>query len=236
MTPLDLLLETYRTQTATQREKGTAFEKLIAAWLVTDPVQSKRIAQAELWSDWAKRHDADRADVGIDLVCTRHDGSLAAVQCKLFDPERRILKSDIDSFISASAKDEFAERLFVETTEVPWSDKAQSMVDGQSIPTTIIGLQNLRESQVDWSLFAATGEIEQPEPKTLRDDQVEALKLVTNGLKAADRGKLIMACGTGKTLTSLRIAEELGRRRRLRPVAGAIPGADGANGARMVRR
>ena len=209
MTALDSLLETYRTQTATQRDKGTAFEKLIAAWIVTDPVQSKRIAKAELWSDWAKRHDTSRADVGIDLVCTRHDGGLAAVQCKLYDPDRRIQKSDIDSFISASAKDEFAERLIVESTEVPWSEKALAMVADQSIPTTSIGLQNLRESRVDWSRFAATGDIVREEPKTLREDQVEALKDTVSGLEAADRGKLIMACGTGKTLTSLRIAEEL---------------------------
>ena len=209
MTALDSLLETYRSRTGTQRDKGTAFEKLIAAWLVTDPVQAKRFEKAELWSDWAQRRATNRADIGIDLVCTRHDGALAAVQCKLYDPERSILKSDIDSFISASAKDEFAERLFVETTEVPWSDKAQAMVDGQSIPTAIVGLQALRESRVDWSRFAATGDIERPEPKSLRDDQVEALESVTAGLQAADRGKLIMACGTGKTLTSLRIAEEV---------------------------
>ena len=209
MTALDSLLETYRTQTATQRDKGTAFEKLIAAWLVTDPVQSKRIAKAELWGDWAHRRGVSRTDVGIDLVCTRHDGGLAAVQCKLFDPDRRIMKSDIDSFISASSKDEFAERLIVETTEVPWSENALAMVADQSIPTTSIGLQNLRESRVDWSRFAATGDIVQEEPKTLRDDQVEALEDTVSGLKAADRGKLIMACGTGKTLTSLRIAEEL---------------------------
>ena len=209
MTALDSLLETYRTQTATQRDKGTAFEKLIAAWIVVDPVQSKRIAKAELWGDWALRRGVSQTDVGIDLVCKRHDGGLAAVQCKLFDPDRRILKSDIDSFISASSKDEFAERLIVETTEVPWSENALAMVADQSIPTTAIGLQNLRESRVDWSRFAATGDIVQAEPKTLRDDQAEALNETVSGLKAADRGKLIMACGTGKTLTSLRIAEEL---------------------------
>ena len=209
MTALDSLLETYRTQTATQRDKGTAFEKLIAAWIVADPVQSKRIAKAELWGDWARRRGVSQTDVGIDLVCTRHDGGLAAVQCKLFDPDRHIQKSDIDSFISASAKDEFAERVFVETTEVPWSKNALAMVTDQSVPTTTIGLQSLRESRVDWSGFAATGDIVQEEPKTLRDDQDEALKDTVRKLEAADRGKLIMACGTGKTLTSLRIAEEL---------------------------
>ena len=209
MTVLDSLLDTYRTATATQRDRGTAFEKLIAAWLMTDPVQSKRFARAELGSEWASRHGRRRTDIGIDLVCTRHDGELAAVQCKLFAPERRILKTDIDSFISTSATDEFAERLIVETTESAWSENARATVLDQSIPTTIIGLQDLRESRVDWSRFAATGDIARPEPKSLRDDQVEALDCVKAGLQAADRGKLIMACGTGKTLTSLRIAEAM---------------------------
>ena len=209
MAALDSLLETYRTQTATQRDKGTAFEKLIAAWIVVDPVQSKRIAEAELWGDWARRRGVSQTDVGIDLVCKRHDGGLAAVQCKLFDPDRRILKSDIDSFISASSKDEFAERLIVETTEAPWSENARTMVADQSIPTTSIGLQDLRECRVDWSQFSATGDIVRAEPKKLRDDQNEAMEDTVSALKDADRGKLIMACGTGKTLTSLRIAEEM---------------------------
>ena len=146
------------------------------------------------------------------------------------------MKSDIDSFISASSKDEFAERLIVETTEVPWSEHALAMVVGQSIPTTSIGLQDLRESRVDWSRFAATGEIERTEPKILRDDQAEALKEAVDGLNDADRGKLIMACGTGKTLTSLRIAEELagegGHVLYLVPSLALMS----QDGARMVRR
>lgn len=209
MTALDSLLEAYRSQTHSQRDTGTAFEKLIAAWLVTDPVQSKRFDRVESWSDWARRHGKNRTDAGIDLVGTLHNGGVAAIQCKLYSPDRRILKKDIDSFISASAKDDFAERLIVESTEAPWSSNAEAMLRRQTIPTAVIGLQHLRESQVDWSDFAATGEIERPEPKTLRKDQVEALESVRTELATADRGKLIMACGTGKTLTSQRIAEEL---------------------------
>ena len=83
------------------------------------------------------------------------------------------------------------------------------MLRGQSIPTARIGLRQLRESPVDWSAFAGAGEIAAPKPKTLRPDQMEALDAVRAGLKTADRGKLIMACGTGKTLTGLRIAEDI---------------------------
>ncbi len=192
-----------------EREKGTAFEKLVAAWLEVDPVQAKRIRKVDSWSDWARRQNLDRSDTGIDLVATRHDDGLIAVQCKFFDADRTIRKDDIDSFISASGKEIFAERLIVETTSVPWSPHAKTMLGNQVIPTTAIGLRDLLDSTVDWSTFAATGEIAKPEPKALRPDQQEALEAVRAGLADADRGKLIMACGTGKTLTALRIAEDL---------------------------
>ena len=209
MSALDKLLDTYRTSAISKRDQGAAFEKLVAVWLKTDPVQANRFVDAEDWSAWAERNGFPQNDSGIDLVATRHDGRFAAVQCKFIDSNRRVRKEDIDSFISASAKDEFAERLIIETTDVPWSPNAETMLHGQTIPTTRIGLRELRESQVDWSRFAATGEIVRPAPKILRPDQVEALNAVRAGLNSADRGKLIMACGTGKTLTALRIAEDI---------------------------
>ena len=43
----------------------------------------------------------------------------------------------------------------------------------------------------------------------LRPHQREALEDVVKGFGNSERGKLIMACGTGKTFTALRIAEEL---------------------------
>ncbi len=170
MSTLDRLLESYRAAAAGARDRGTAFEKLAAAWLVADPVQARRFARIELWSDWARRRGLDRTDTGIDLVGTLHGGGFAAIQCKFFDPGRRIRKEDIDSFISASGKHPFAERLIVETTEVPWSANAEAMLRGQAIPTARIGLAQLRESPVDWSSFAGTGEIARPRPKTLRRD------------------------------------------------------------------
>ena len=209
MHPLESLLDGYRKDALSERDKGTAFEKLAAAWLVRDPVQALRFKRAELWSDWARRQGEDRSDTGIDLVATRHDGALAAVQCKFFDSDRKIRKEDIDSFISASGKATFAERLIIETTDVAWSEQAQTMLHNQAIPTTRIGLRELRESAVDWSAFAASGAIERRAPRTLRADQSEALAEVTSGLAEADRGKLVMACGTGKTITALRIAEKI---------------------------
>ena len=208
MSGLEALLDSYRASIASERDKGTAFERLVAAWLVADPVQTLRFERVQLWSDWARSQELDRSDTGIDLVGTLRDGGLTAIQCKFFDAAAVIRKEHIDSFISASAKPEFAERLIVETTLAPWSPHAETMLRGQAIPITRIGLQTLLESPVDWSTFAGTGEVARARPKTLRPDQVEALEAVREGLEGADRGKLIMACGTGKTLTALRIAED----------------------------
>ena len=138
-----------------------------------------------------------------------HNGGLAAIQCKFFDPDRRIQKTDIDSFISASGKREFAARLIVETTDVPWSQHAEKMLVDQAIPTTRIGLRDLRDSLVGLVVICRDRGYHPARPKRLRDDQIEALKAVKEGLASADRGKLIMACGTGKTLTSLRIVEDM---------------------------
>ena len=208
MLSLDRLLDSYRADTLGERDKGTAFEKLIVAWLTEDPVQSRRFKNAELWSDWAKDRGRDRTDIGIDLVATRHDGGLVAVQCKFLDSNRSVSKKDIDSFISASAQPIFSERMIVETTDKPWSENARKTIERQTIPTTRIGLRVLRDSSVDWSTFASTGQLARPAPKALRPHQVKALEAVRKGFSEADRGKLIMACGTGKTLAALRIAEE----------------------------
>lgn len=209
MSALEALLESYRAAAITERDKGTAFEKLTKAWLVIDPVQALRIERVQTWAEWAAEDGHDRTDTGIDLVATRHDAGLIAIQCKFLAAERTIRKEDIDSFISASAKPQFSERMIVETTRKPWSEHADTMLQGQAIPTTRIGLQDLIESDVDWSEFAGTGEIARREPKVLRPDQMEALRAVRAGLGKADRGKLIMACGSGKTLTALRIAEDI---------------------------
>jgi len=208
-TALDDILDSYRTQALTERDKGTAFEKLVRAWLVKDPVQAQRFKRVVLWSDYAREQKEKRTDVGIDLVATRHDGGAVAIQCKFYSEDYSIQKKNIDSFLAASGKKPFVERLIVETTSVAWSPHAVAMLERQTIPVSRIGLRDLRQSAVDWSKFKSSGEIKRREPFKLRCYQQEALEAVRKGLNKADRGKLIMACGTGKTLIALRIAEAL---------------------------
>lgn len=210
------LLESYRNQARTEREKGTYFERFAIAFLCNDPVQAQQYESVQPYSEWAKAYGWDGRDTGIDLVAKlRNEDGYAAIQCKFYDASYRIKKDDIDSFISASGKEPLKRRIIMDTTEKTWSENAEAMLRGQTIPTIRIGLNELQESPIRWETFATRGEIVLTDKKKLREHQQEALNAVRSGLAEADRGKLIMACGTGKTFTSLKIAEDLAGRGKL---------------------
>lgn len=204
------LLRSYRDAARTERDKGTYFERFAVAFLCNDPVQAEQYESVVPYAEWAKNHGWDGRDTGIDLVAKlRDEEGYAAIQCKFYDASYRIRKEDIDSFISASGKEPFRRRVIIDTTEKPWSENAEAMIRGQAIPTIRIGLNELQESPIRWETFAAKGEVVLSDKKKLRKHQEEALAAVREGFVEADRGKLIMACGTGKTFTSLKIAEAL---------------------------
>ncbi len=192
-----------------QRDKGTAFERLVQAFLRTDPVFAERFDEVWMWSQWPGRRG--RPDRGIDLVARRRDGSgMCAVQCKFYDPKHRVTKDDVDSFLAESGKEEFTSRLVVSTTNL-WNRAAEATIEGQAVPVNRIGLDDLFNSTLDWDAFSLDEpqELKRVQRKVPREHQREAIAAVTTGLKTSDRGKLVMACGTGKTFTSLRIAERL---------------------------
>ena len=210
MTAIDRILQSYRDAAVTEREKGTYFERLALVFFLNDPVQAEEYDAISTWGDWAKANGWDAKDVGIDLVAKlRNEDGFAAIQAKFYAPDTRIQKSHIDSFISASGKAPFRRRVVLDSTEQEWGTNAEEMIRGQAIPVVRIGLTDLRESRIDWSIFEARGEIVLADKKTLRQHQRDALKDIRAGLAEADRGKMIMACGTGKTFTALKIAEDL---------------------------
>lgn len=204
------LLNSYRAAARTEREKGTYFERLSIAYLSHDPLQVEQYEDIKPYAAWAVAQGWDARDTGIDLVAKLKDeDGYAAIQCKFYDAAYRIRKEDIDSFISASGKNPFKRRVIIDTTERMWSENAETMIRGQAIPTIRIGLNDLQESPILWETFATKGEVVLADKKQLRKHQKEALQDVRAGLSEADRGKMIMACGTGKTFTSLKIAEDL---------------------------
>ncbi|WP_273782638.1 type ISP restriction/modification enzyme [Bartonella sp. ML69XJBT] len=210
MTTLQSLLQTYHDEARSERDKGTYFERFALAYLTHDPLQSVQYEKVQTFKDWAHENGWDGGDTGIDLVAKlRHEDGFAAIQCKFYDAAYRIKKADIDSFISASGKKPFKRRVVIDSTITAWSENAETMIRGQDIPVTRIGLSDMQQSPIRWETFAAKGKIVLEDKKKLRPHQLEALRFVRAGLAEADRGKLIMACGTGKTFTSLKIAEDL---------------------------
>lgn len=212
-TPLRQLLAEFREKTLTERDKGTSFENLIIQYFKTEPFYKEQYVDVLSYADWVDKYGealniTSKKDTGIDLVAVTEDVKFHAIQCKNYDENYRLSKSDIDSFFTASGKAYFSHRIIVTTTK-NWTANAEDAMENQNPPVSKIDLYALENSVIDWSQFhSETKPVLRP-LKTLRPHQTEALTNVLKGLANADRGKLIMACGTGKTYTSLKIAEKI---------------------------
>ncbi|CAJ9589725.1 helicase domain-containing protein [Burkholderia pseudomallei] len=209
MTALEMLLDTFRHAAVTEREKGTYFEELIVTYLRNEATYRDLYSDVWTYAEWADLQGLDKRDTGIDLVAkTRGTDEFHAIQCKLFAPGHKVQKSDIDSFFTASGKKPFTRRIIVATTN-HWSEHAEDALLDQQPPVSKIDLTALEESQIDWGHYQPKAVPVIKTKKQLRQHQTNALNAVAHGLVDADRGKLIMACGTGKTFTSLKIAETM---------------------------
>lgn len=208
MSALSALLNTYRSASVTEREKGTYFEELICTYLRNEATYRDLYDRVWTYAEWAKEQSLSGKDAGIDLVArTQGTGEYHAIQCKLYAEDYKVQKKDIDSFFTASGKAPFSHRVIVATTN-NWSEHAEDALQGQQPPVSKIDLQALEDSQIDWAKYQPNQAVALKAKKQLREHQQTALNAVAAGLKDAERGKLIMACGTGKTFTSLKIAEQ----------------------------
>ena len=191
-----------------ERDRGRAFEPLVTKVLRTDPLYRAHFAEVWPWSEWPGR---DGGDIGIDIVARRHDGGLAAIQCKCQD---RIDKHHINSFLSESQRrltgEPYVER-YIFTTATEWSDNAERAISRIDPPVQRVDFFGLDGAVIDWDAYLQdeSAPLRGKPRKQLRPHQVSAVNDVLTGFEANDRGKLIMACGTGKTLTALRIAEQV---------------------------
>lgn len=212
MTPLQSILNEYRTISQTEREKGNYFEELIVTYLRYEATYSDLYSDVWLYGDWAKAHpefNLSAKDTGIDLVAkTKGTNEYHAIQCKCYAEDYKLQKKDIDSFFTASGQKPFTHRIIVTTTN-NWSSNAEAALFNQQTPVTKIDLFDLENSQIDWAQYQPNQEPVLQRKFDPRQHQRTAIDAVISQLKDADRGKLIMACGTGKTFTSLKLAEEM---------------------------
>ena len=212
MTPLQHILANYREGSLTQREKGTYFEELMLCYFKNEAAYKDLYSSVWLYADWAREQGLDARDTGIDLVAqVAGTGEYHAIQCKLYAEEYRLQRKDIDSFFTASGKKPFTRRIIVSTTN-NWNEHAEEALRDQQPPVSKIDLHDLENSQIDWAAYSPNTAPVIKSKKSLRPHQQKALADVTERFAFAERGKLIMACGTGKTFTSLKIAESMAGR------------------------
>lgn len=199
-----------------RQEQGRRFERLAKRFLEVEPKFADQFSDVWLWNEWPGRET--RPDNGIDIVAKdRYTGELTGVQVKFFDPEKKLQKGSIDSFFTELGKVDFAHGMVIDTA-LEWSSSAEAARAGQSKDVTRVGVQTLVDSTVDWSEFTfdRPEELTQRPRKEPRRYQREAIDNVVTGFASRDRGRLIMACGTGKTFTSLKLVE------RMVPVGGTV--------------
>ena len=211
------ILDKYRKIAFSERDKGDRFERLMQAYLQTDPKYASKFKNVWMWNEFPGKLDLGGGDTGIDLVALTHEGDYWAIQCKCYQETATMDKPAVDSFLSTSSREfkneqmqttRFAQRLWISTTN-RWGSNASEAIRNQNPPVTRINLFDLIEAPVDWDKLedGVHGEAARTPKKTLRPHQKQALEQTHEHFKENDRGKLIMACGTGKTFTALRIAE-----------------------------
>lgn len=215
----DQIIEKYRENSTSERDKGDKFERLMQAYLLTKPTYKSLLTDVWLWSDFPYKDQFGTGgkDTGIDLVCRTHDGEYWAVQCKFYRPEAKIDLHLVSTFLLTASypfntkdgKKNFSHRIWIDTTYDGFNSEALNAIN--KVGCTRLGLIDLKNDDVDWEALDSGKKGTEAVAKKydLRPHQKEAFDATTKYFIDHERGKLIMACGTGKTFTSLRIAEAL---------------------------
>ncbi len=215
MSVIQEIFNNFRENSLTQREKGTSFEELVIYFLQQDKRYASQFTKVQSYKDWAKDNNQRGFDSGIDLVATNNEeyeeggggtGSFTAVQCKFYNTTS-ISKAGIDSFVAASDKNFFSRRILVDTSEKGLNLVVAAQLENSTKDFTRISLEQFENSSIDWVTYQKTSVVKHLPKKTSRPHQTEALHQTLKGFATSDRGKLLMACGTGKTFTALKIAE-----------------------------
>ena len=210
-----------------QRDKGTVFEKAVIYFLENDAVFKQQFKKIFTWKQWVKHYESihgtielTQADEGIDLVgWQRDDSTYVAIQCKFKNFNKKLYKSDLDSFFSTVDSDvgrKYFCRSIIVDTSAGWSDKLTNRF-ALTNTFTRLTLNDINSADyINWKDYFVNKKVTHKPIKELYDYQKDALREVVNKFnkrndknKPTTRGKLIMACGTGKTFVSLKITEKL---------------------------
>lgn len=214
------IIQDIRKKAYTEHDKGTRFERLICNYLKTSKKYEILLKEVWLWNEFPYRKEFGGSDTGIDLVALTKDGHYWAIQCKCYADDTVINKAAVDSFLSTSSRQfvddnfeqqSFSSRLWFATNN-KWGKNAKEAFENQNPPAYIVNPWDVADDEtVDWEqldagMHGATAFKKRSiSPK---DHQKVALEKAAEYYKTHERGKLIMACGTGKTYTSLCLVEQ----------------------------
>ncbi|PDX39915.1 DEAD/DEAH box helicase [Helicobacter pylori] len=198
------------------RHKGSLFEKISKQFL-QEHDSANEYESIDLWYDWKLR--GNERDKGIDIVITTSNKEYIAVQCKFH--QNSISYNDISTFLtqllSGVGEVRFKKGIIISTSNL--TSEALKAIEqirstGMGIDIDEITEEDFIYSRIDWEKFDPTkteDEIPLCDKKRPRPHQTEAIEKTKEYFSDPKnaRGKLIMACGTGKTYTSLKIMEAL---------------------------
>lgn len=209
MATFDELVDQVNNNLDKQRDRGTAFEKMVVAYLKNEPAYKQKFQDVWMLNEVPEEYHISKKDTGVDIVAKDYDGNLTAVQAKFY--KGKVGKAEIDSFVAESGKNVYSAGIIVSSTD-KWNKNAKATLEDTTKPFSIIGLSQLRHAHFSWQKFNFAKEntdLSNKVIKKVRDYQNIAINESLEYFKEHDRGKLIMAPGTGKTFTSLKIAEAL---------------------------
>ena len=191
-----------------QRDRGTAFEKMVVAYLKNEPTYKQKFSDVWMLNEVPAEYHISKRDTGVDIVAKDYAGNLTAVQAKYY--KGKVGKDTINSFVAEMGKSYYSSGLLVSSTD-QWNRNAEAALENNTKPITRIGLSQLRHAHFNWEKFsfAKENDLSTKEHKEPHKYQKTAISNSVAYFKDHDRGKLIMAPGTGKTFTSLKIAEAL---------------------------
>lgn len=205
------ILELFRNLSPDEHRRGRQFELICKWFLENDPEYKREIRRVWLWDKWPGRWGRDK---GIDLIGEGFDGKIWAIQSKAYALTHSVTKNDIDRFLSETSRRIISYRLLI-ATAAEIGHNAREVIQGQEKQVGYLLASDLKNRKLNWPSSPDDLSAKQEPPNKPRPDQCQAIADVIRGFKSHNRGQLIRACGTGKTLIGLRVAEAMESQRTL---------------------
>lgn len=201
-------------ESVNKKDQGTAWERAVKFFLENDPLYRDKFDGVWMWADAPT--NKGKQDVGIDLVARDAEtGEYWAIQAKCYT-DTTLSEGSVATFFMQATEDTYAFRVLADTAVKLTKNLEDYVNDHDNVVR--IGLDDIEKSNLPWQDFYTNGmhltceEVQQGRERLVfdpRPHQREAIDAVKAEFEVADRTTLVMACGTGKTLTALRLAEEL---------------------------